>query len=178
MSGFKNFILRGNLVELAVAFIMATAFAAVIKATVDLLLGIVGKAGGYPDFSQWTPWGFLLGVWVTALVTFVITGAVVYYVVVVPYTEAKERSSRAPSPERRRTSSSSRRSATCWSSRAAALRRRSPRPLPDSRAREVRPVIRSDFVASAVVGRHLRAQPAVAGVLDRRVGRGLGVALV
>ena len=98
MSGFKNFILRGNLVELAVAFIMATAFAAVIKATVDLLLGIIGKAGGYPDFSLWTPWGLLLGIWVTALVTFVITGAVVYYVIVVPYTEAKERFFPSPEP--------------------------------------------------------------------------------
>lgn len=98
MSGFKNFILRGNLIELAVAFIMATAFAVVVKATVDLLMGIIGKAGGYPDFSDWKPGGLLVGVWITALVTFVITAAIVYYVIVVPYTTAKELYFPSPEP--------------------------------------------------------------------------------
>src|SRR4051795_296694 len=91
MTGFKNFILRGNLVELAVAFVMAAAFAAVVKATVDLLLGIIGKIGGQPDFSAWKPGGLLLGVWITAIITFVILAIVVYFVVVLPYTRAKER---------------------------------------------------------------------------------------
>ena len=98
MTGFKNFILRGNLVELAVAFIMALAFAAVVKATVDLLMGIIGKAGGHPDFSTWTPGGLLLGVWITAVVAFIITAAIVYYVIVLPYTEAKERYFPSPEP--------------------------------------------------------------------------------
>jgi large conductance mechanosensitive channel len=98
MTGFKNFILRGNLVELAVALIMALAFAAVVKATVDLLMGIVGKAGGHPDFSTWTPGGLLLGVWVTAVISFLITAAVVYYVIVLPYTQAKERYFPSPEP--------------------------------------------------------------------------------
>jgi large conductance mechanosensitive channel len=53
MSGFKNFILRGNLVELAVAFVMAGAFALVVNATVDLILGVVGKIGGQPNFTGW-----------------------------------------------------------------------------------------------------------------------------
>ena len=46
MTGFKNFILRGNLVELAVAFVMGLAFATVVTATVDLIMGIIGKIGG------------------------------------------------------------------------------------------------------------------------------------
>ena len=46
MTGFKNFILRGNLVELAVAFIMGLAFAAVVTATVTLIMGLIGKIGG------------------------------------------------------------------------------------------------------------------------------------
>jgi len=91
MTGFKNFILRGNLVELAVAFIMAAAFASVVKATVDLVLGIIGKIGDQPDFSAWTPGGLLLGVWITAVITFVIMAAVVYFLIVKPYTMAKER---------------------------------------------------------------------------------------
>ena len=52
MTGFKNFILRGNLVELAVAFIMAAAFAAVVTATVNVVMDLIGKAGGTPDFSN------------------------------------------------------------------------------------------------------------------------------
>jgi large conductance mechanosensitive channel len=91
MTGFKNFILRGNLVELAVAFIMAGAFAAVVKATVDLILGIIGKIGDQPDFSAWKPGGLLLGVWITAVITFVIMAAIVYLLIVKPYTAAKER---------------------------------------------------------------------------------------
>ena len=98
MSGFKNFILRGNLVELAVALIMALAFAGVITATVDLLMGIIGKAGGHPDFSSYRPGGLLVGMWITAVITFLITAAVVYYVIVVPYTEAKERYFPSPEP--------------------------------------------------------------------------------
>ena len=91
MSGFKNFILRGNLVELAVAFIMGTAFATVVTATVTLIMDLIGKAGGQPDFTAWKPGGVSLGAWITALITFLIIAAVVYFVIVVPYTKAKER---------------------------------------------------------------------------------------
>lgn len=98
MTGFRNFILRGNVVELAVAVVIATAFGAVIKATVDLLLGIVGKLGDQPDFSAWTPWGLLVGAWITAVISFLVLAAVVYYVVVLPYTTAKERYFPSPEP--------------------------------------------------------------------------------
>jgi large conductance mechanosensitive channel len=91
MSGFKNFILRGNLVELAVAFIMATAFAAVVTAFTAIVLDLVGKAGGSSDFSNYTPGGVHVGVFITAVITFLIIAAVVYYLVVTPYTKAKER---------------------------------------------------------------------------------------
>jgi large conductance mechanosensitive channel len=90
MKGFKDFILRGNLVELAVAFIMATAFAAVVTATVALLMDIAGKLGGTPDFSTYTPGGVSLGAWLTALITFVVIAAVVYFVIVIPYQKARE----------------------------------------------------------------------------------------
>jgi large conductance mechanosensitive channel len=91
MTGFKNFILRGNLVELAVAFIMATAFAAVVTATVAVIMGLIGKAGGHADFDSYRPGGLLIGVWLTALISFVVMAAVVYFLVVKPYTAAKER---------------------------------------------------------------------------------------
>jgi large conductance mechanosensitive channel len=91
MTGFRNFILRGNLVEVAVAFVMAGAFLTVVKATVAVLLGLIGKAGGNPDFSTYKPGGLLIGVWITAVIYFVIVGAVIYFGVVKPYTVAKER---------------------------------------------------------------------------------------
>jgi large conductance mechanosensitive channel len=91
MTGFKNFILRGNLVELAVALIMALAFAAVVTATVALIMDILGKIGGTPDFSSWAPGGVSVGAWITAVISFVIMAAVVYFLIVKPYTVAKEK---------------------------------------------------------------------------------------
>ncbi len=91
MEGFKNFVLRGNLVELAVAFVMGLAFAAVVTATVTIIMDIIGKVGGTPDFSSYTPGGVHIGAWLTAVVAFLIMAAVVYFLIVKPYTVAKER---------------------------------------------------------------------------------------
>ena len=91
MTGFKNFILRGNLVELAVAFIMGLAFAAVVTATVDLIMGLIGKVGGQPDFDAWQPGGLPFGAWVTAVISFLIISAVVYFFIIKPYTMAKDK---------------------------------------------------------------------------------------
>ena len=91
MTGFMNFLLRGNLVELAVAFIMGTAFATVVTAFTAVIMGLIGKAGGHADFSSYKPGGLLVGVFITAVISFVVIGAVVYYLVVAPYTKAKER---------------------------------------------------------------------------------------
>jgi len=91
MTGFRNFILRGNLVELAVAFIMATAFALVVTTFTAIILDLIGKAGGTPDFSNYTPGGVHVGAFITAVITFLIIAAVVYFLIVTPYTKAKER---------------------------------------------------------------------------------------
>jgi large conductance mechanosensitive channel len=98
MTGFKNFVLRGNLVELAVAFIMATAFAAVVTAFTAIILDLVGKAGGTSDFSNYTPGGVHVGAFITAVITFLIIATVVYFLVVTPYTKAKERWFPSPEP--------------------------------------------------------------------------------
>jgi len=98
MSGFRNFILRGNLVELAVAFIMATAFAAVVTATVAVIMGLIGKAGGHADFSSYQPGGLLIGAWITAVISFVVLAAIVYFLIVKPYAAAKERYFPSPEP--------------------------------------------------------------------------------
>jgi large conductance mechanosensitive channel len=90
MKGFRDFVLRGNLVEIAVAFVIATAFAAVINATVTIILDIIGKLGGTPDFSNYKPGGVSLGAWLTALITFIAIAAVVYFAIVIPYQRARE----------------------------------------------------------------------------------------
>jgi large conductance mechanosensitive channel len=91
VTGFKNFLLRGNLVELAVALIMALAFAAVVTATVDVIMDLVGKVGGTPDFSSYAPGGVSIGAWLTAVISFLVMAAVVYFLIVMPYTKAQEK---------------------------------------------------------------------------------------
>ena len=76
LSGFKNFLLRGNLIELAVAFIIGGAFATVVQATVRLLMDLIGKVGGTPNFSNYEPGGVSVGAWLTAVISFVILAAV------------------------------------------------------------------------------------------------------
>lgn len=94
VKGFKDFVMRGNLVELAVAFIIATAFAVVVKAFTDVVLSLIGKIGGQPDFNNIKPGGVPLGAFLTALVAFLIVAAVVYFFVVKPYEAAKARFAR------------------------------------------------------------------------------------
>jgi len=94
MKGFRDFVLRGNLVELAVAFIIAAAFAAVVKAFTDFILEAIGKATGGADFNfdDWAPGGWsTVGPLLTALVAFLIMALVLYFFVVTPYEHAKER---------------------------------------------------------------------------------------
>ena len=87
MTGFKNFILRGNLIELAVAFIMAAAFAAVVTAFVAWLTSLM------PDGSRrrLQQGHVSFGAFLNAVISFVLLAAVVYFFVVMPYTKAKER---------------------------------------------------------------------------------------
>jgi large conductance mechanosensitive channel len=98
MTGFKNFILRGNLIELAVALIMALAFKSVIDVTVQLIMDLIGKLGGTPNFSRYDWQGISIGTWLTAVVSFAIMAAIVYFFIVVPYTAAKEKYFPSPEP--------------------------------------------------------------------------------
>jgi large conductance mechanosensitive channel len=99
LKGFKDFVLRGNLVELAVAFVMAAAFGLVITATVDMLMDIIGKIGGSPNFSDYSPGDVSVGAWITAVISFVILAAVVYFVIVMPYQKAREMMRRGTAEE-------------------------------------------------------------------------------
>jgi large conductance mechanosensitive channel len=94
LKGFKDFIMRGNLIELAVAFVIGGAFATVVAATVRLLMDVIGKIGGTPNFSDYHPGGISVGAWLTAVISFLILAAVIYFLVVTPYNALQERMAR------------------------------------------------------------------------------------
>lgn len=97
MKGFKDFVMRGNLIELAVAFIMGAAFGAVVTAFTKVIVELLAKAGGAPNFDQWQPGGLVtVGPFLTALVAFLILAFVVYFFIVKPYEAAKRRFVRSP----------------------------------------------------------------------------------
>ncbi|HSF98134.1 MAG TPA: large conductance mechanosensitive channel protein MscL [Ornithinibacter sp.] len=92
MKGFKDFILRGNLIELAVAFIIGAAFAALVTAFTKVIMELLAKAGGAPNFDEWQPWGMTtIGPFLTAVFAFLIMAFVVYFFIVKPYEVAKEK---------------------------------------------------------------------------------------
>lgn len=94
MSGFKNFLLRGNLVDLAVAVIIGTAFGAVITAFTAWLTAHLPGAKETFRGVELGDFGFFLN----ALIAFAILAAVVYFLVVLPYTKAKEKYFPSPPP--------------------------------------------------------------------------------
>jgi large conductance mechanosensitive channel len=85
MKGFRDFLLRGNLIELAVAFIMGVVFAAVVEAFTKILLDILGLVVQVEGLSDINVYGINIGNFLTAVITFVFTALVLYFAVVVPY---------------------------------------------------------------------------------------------
>jgi large conductance mechanosensitive channel len=86
---FRDFLVRGNLLELAVAFVMGLAFAALVTSFVDsLVMPVVAMIIGKPDFSDLTftinDAVFRYGAFVTALITFISTAAAIFFFVVKP----------------------------------------------------------------------------------------------
>ena len=89
MSGFRKFLLRGNLVDLAVAVVIGTAFAAVVTALVkDIITPLIAAVGGQPNFETMTftinHSKFSYGDFINALISFAVIAAVVYFLVVTP----------------------------------------------------------------------------------------------
>ena len=102
IKGFKDFLLRGNVVELAVAVVIGTAFTALVMAFttsfLDPLIGLV--AGGGVEGGEATVNGqtFTWGAFINAVITFVLTAAVVYFVIVIPMNKLAERRRRGEEP--------------------------------------------------------------------------------
>jgi large conductance mechanosensitive channel len=104
MRGFKAFLLRGNVVDLAIAVVIGVAFGAVITAFVkDLVTPLIAAIGGKPDFSALyftvNNSKFLYGDFINVVIAFVIIAAVIYFLVVLPYQTFMERSRKEPSPD-------------------------------------------------------------------------------
>lgn len=98
MSGFKKFILKGNLVDLAVAVIIGAAFGTVVKTFTELLMAYVAKAGGAEEIGVMRIADVDVAPFVNAVIAFLVLAAVVYFFVVMPYTKAKERFFPDPDP--------------------------------------------------------------------------------
>jgi large conductance mechanosensitive channel len=101
MRGFKAFLLRGNVVDLAIAVVIGVAFGVVITAFVkDLVTPLIAALGGKPDFSSLyftiNNSRFLYGDFIDVLLAFVVIAAVIYFFVVIPYTALVERSRKEP----------------------------------------------------------------------------------
>jgi large conductance mechanosensitive channel len=104
IKGFKDFLLRGNVLDLAVAVVIGTAFGLVITAFArDFIGGIIGAIGGTPDFSAA---GFvvnsskiIIGSTINALINFVIVAAAVFFFVVIPVNKLMERRKSGEEPE-------------------------------------------------------------------------------
>jgi large conductance mechanosensitive channel len=99
LKGFKEFIMRGNLVELAVAFIIGGAFATVVTSFTAVILSLVSKITGEGvNFDDWKPGQVPVGAFVTALIAFLIIAFVVYFFVVTPYNKLQARRARGEEP--------------------------------------------------------------------------------
>ena len=86
MKGFRDFLMQGNLIELATAVIIAGAFGRVVEAFTKIIMDIVALvAGGEPNFDSVAIGGVNVGVFITAVVSFVMIAAVVYFLVIKPY---------------------------------------------------------------------------------------------
>lgn len=102
MSGFKKFLLRGNLVDLAVAVVIGTAFATLVKALVDdFITPLIGLAGngafGDRKFTVIKS-DFHYGDFVNALIAFILIAAVLFFLVVLPFSALLERFKKEPEP--------------------------------------------------------------------------------
>jgi large conductance mechanosensitive channel len=103
LKGFRAFLMRGNVIDLAVAVVIGAAFGGVVTALVkDLFTPLIAAIVGKPDFSaiQFTINGskFLLGDFINALLSFLFIAAAVYFFVVLPMNTILERMRRGQAP--------------------------------------------------------------------------------
>lgn len=96
LKGFRDFVLRGNVVDLAVGIIIGAAFTSVVNSLVsDLLTPLIAAIFGKQDFSAlyftWNGSKFHYGSFINAVISFLIVAAVVYFLVVIPVDKLMQR---------------------------------------------------------------------------------------
>jgi large conductance mechanosensitive channel len=101
---FRDFLFRGNIIELAVAFVMGAAFAALVNSFVnDLVMPVIAMIIGKPDFSDLTftinDAVFRYGAFITAVITFLAIAAAVFFFIVKPVQAMQARRTREPVDE-------------------------------------------------------------------------------
>ncbi|MET7277294.1 large conductance mechanosensitive channel protein MscL [Kribbella sp. NPDC005582] len=105
LKGFKEFIMRGNVVDLAVAVVIGGAFALVVKAIVDGLINpLIAAIFGKPDISGVLSFTinrseFSIGLILQAVLNFLFVAAAIYFVIVMPLNKLAERRARGQEPE-------------------------------------------------------------------------------
>ena len=104
MKQFKEFLLRGNLIDLAIAVVIGTAFAAVVKALVaDIVTQLIAAIGGKPNFANLyftvNNSKFLYGDLINVILTFIVIAAVIFFLVVKPTNAMLSRLGRLPKEE-------------------------------------------------------------------------------
>ena len=99
LAGFRSFLTRGNVVDLAVAVILGTAFSTIVGSLVaDVITPLIGAVFGKPDFSSITLGPVLIGRFLNAVVNFLLIAAGVYFFVVVPMNRLFRKKEAAPPP--------------------------------------------------------------------------------
>ena len=99
LKGFRDFIARGNMIDLAVGVIIGAAFGAIVDSlTKDLITPIIGMLGGSPDFSAVKAGPVTVGNFLNAVISFLIKAAGLYFLIVVPFNRFASRMAAAPPP--------------------------------------------------------------------------------
>ena len=99
LKGFRDFISRGNMIDLAVGVIIGAAFGAIVDSlTKDLITPIIGMAGGSPDFSALKVGSVGIGNFLNAVISFLIKAAGLYFLIVLPFNRFAAKMAAAPAP--------------------------------------------------------------------------------
>jgi large conductance mechanosensitive channel len=104
IEGFKKFIMRGNVMELAVGIIIGAAFSGIVNSLVkDIITPILGLLGGQPDFSAIKPAGIGVGNFLNSVISFLMIAAALYFFIITPFNAflarmAKEKPAPPPAP--------------------------------------------------------------------------------
>jgi large conductance mechanosensitive channel len=90
--GYKEFIMRGNVIDLAVAVVIGAAFGQVVNSLVtDVITPVIGTLVGVPDFSGLKMGPIVLGRFLNAIINFLFVSAAIYFLVIVPMNELAKR---------------------------------------------------------------------------------------